>query len=637
MWGGAISIVDYRVVRASEATDESISPYQGLRAFDQSTARFFFGRDEVVKALIEKLGSSSFVILVGASGSGKSSVVRAGLMPKLEQNGWKVLEPIQPGVDAIANIKSSLEKFFRHKDQLSTYSRIHQQIDVGNLRLVLEALPGSEKVLLVIDQFEELFTLCSNEEERQKFIDLLTDVARLAGRFVIVLTMRVDFEADCLNYPTFAKFLDAQRISIPALLGQELERAITEPARFLGYQLEEGLLEAILRDVAQERNCLPLLQFALSKLWELRNQETKKLQVSQYKQLGQGENKIIEALNDHADVIYKSMTPVEQEWGKRICLLLIRTGSESRDTRQRQLKTRVLEVAINETEREIVESVLEKLVHGRLLVTDEGWVDLGHEALMSGWEKLATWREGDRELRRLRDRLADTRQEWVERDDDDFLMSKGLLSQISKRLEELKPYLSQAEQEFYQRSLAQEQENTSYETEISQLKQQFQNVQARLLERMEDSENTQLSATRDEVSNALTSLETFEQRMHSARLVSVWLNNLHSTLVESLARQILDRNPEFPNNHNSLSLVEKFLLLSQDISYYINWLKDSLTRGEPVDNRLNVDMTLPKKFYGEAFKFFRQELHPVELTEEANTELKLYLDYLVRYLSYEND
>jgi hypothetical protein len=269
-WGRSLTLVQYQPKKTAVVVDETC-PYQGLQPFGKEQACFFFGREKVVQLLMEKLGQANFVPIIGASGSGKSSVVRAGLIPQLEKNGWRVLELILPGVEPLAELKRTLTKLFGRTEVREVYSLI----DTDGLRPVIERLSGSERLLLVVDQFEEVFTVCPKEEERRRFIELLTQVAEIpASRLAIVTTMRADFLEPCLSYESLTRLIQNEAVYMPPLVGAELEEAIATPAKLQGYSFEKGLLGEILQDVGKEKGCLPLLQFALTELWEQRNRQT---------------------------------------------------------------------------------------------------------------------------------------------------------------------------------------------------------------------------------------------------------------------------------------------------------------------------------------------------------------------------
>ncbi|MEH2422480.1 MAG: caspase family protein [Nostoc sp.] len=453
--GRSIPLVWYSAKnQVAAAVVSEKSPYRGLQAFDKKHAKFFFGRQKVVSLIQQKLTQANFISIIGASGSGKSSVVQAGLIPVLEKNGWRILESILPGVQPLAELKRAFTQLFERTE----IREISALIDTEGLSTVISRLTGSERCLLVVDQFEEIFTLGSQEEERQRFIELLTQVSE--GRLAIVTTMRADFLEYCLNYKSLTQLIQEQAVYMPPLLGAELEEAIASPARLQGYQLQTGLLGTIQQEVVgQEKGCLPLLQFALTEVWEQRDKPTHQLTIAKFNELGG----VIGALNRHAENLYTSFTKQQQPWVKRILLKLVRTGAEDKDTRQRQPKQELLNLAgENLDEQQAINQVIEKLIQGRLIVTDteareEVWIDLAHEALIDGWQKLREWRQQDRDLRRLDDKLADALREWLHKEEDEkYLMPRGLLAEVRKNWEKLEPDLSSQAKDFYQRSLADE-------------------------------------------------------------------------------------------------------------------------------------------------------------------------------------
>ncbi|MBW4504100.1 MAG: caspase family protein [Scytonema hyalinum WJT4-NPBG1] len=455
VWYPPKNPVDLSVVREE-------CPYRGLEAFDKQHAQFFFGRKKVVEDILQKLAQAQFVPIIGASGSGKSSVVRAGLIPQLENNGWRILDPIKPGIEPLGKLRAAFEPFFqRPKEIQQLYEFIHNHPD--GLRSVIQRLPGSERFLLVVDQFEEVFTLCPKEEERRRFIDLLTQVVELSDatslqslRLVVVTTMRADFLEPCLSYPSLTQVIQNQAVYMPPLVGAELEQAIALPANLQGYRFEDGLLGEIIQDVGKEQGSLPLLQFALTELWEKRDSQKHQLTVEQYRAM----SGVLGALDRHAENIYHSFTEQEQESVKRIFLKLVRTGEGEKDTRQRQPKAKLLAIG-GENE---ISFVLDELIQVRLLVTGQedqqgdAWVDLAHEALMEGWQRFAQWRQKNRELRRLSDRVEDALQEWQKNPQDENLMMGGLLVQVREKWLELEPDLDTAAREFYQHSNSLEQD-----------------------------------------------------------------------------------------------------------------------------------------------------------------------------------
>ncbi|WP_375480454.1 caspase domain-containing protein, partial [uncultured Nostoc sp.] len=446
-------------------------PYRGLEAFDKQHAKFFFGRQKVVNHIQQKLDLAKFVPIIGASGSGKSSVVRAGLIPQLDDSEWQVLEPIKPGFEPLIKLRGAFQQFFpgaKKEKQLKDLIDNEQ----NNLPAILENLPGSVKLLLVVDQFEEVFTGGASQQEKQRFIDLLTQVVEITdSRLAVVITMRADFLEPCLQYPSLTHLIQTQAVYMPPLTGVDLKDTITEPAKLQGHSVEEALILKILEDVKQEPGFLPLLEFALTKLWEKRDRNKHQLTLEEYGKL----KGLTGALNLHAKKVYlyqdfeeesptQERTQQEKEWIERIFLRLVRTREGEKDTRQRQPKARLLNIAGDDANQQQKLSELldgeAGLVKGRLLVTGkdekgEAWIDLAHEALIEGWEQFAQWRQQGRDLRRLSDRLEDTRREWLnKRQDDKYLMQGGLLAEVSDSWQQLQVYLQspQEDEDFYKRS-----------------------------------------------------------------------------------------------------------------------------------------------------------------------------------------
>ncbi len=476
-WGSSITLVthmDQRQAQSFEVKEEC--PYQGLKAFEAEQKEFFFGRKQVVREILAKFNEKPFVPIIGASGSGKSSVVRAGLIPELLNNrGWRVIEPIKPGFEPLEELRTAFKQCFKQANKQKQFQTLSNNYP-NNLPEIIENLPGAEKLLLVVDQFEEVFTVCANKEERQRFIDLLTQVVEITdSRLAVVITMRADFLEPCLQYPSLTQLIQTQAVYMPPLTGVDLKDTIAEPAKLQGHSVEEGLLLKILEDVKQEPGFLPLLEFALTKLWEKRDRNQHQLTLEEYEKLGE----LTGALNLHAENVYlyqdfeeelptQKRTQQEKEWIGRIFLRLVRTGEGEKDTRQRQPKATLLNIAGDDANQQQELSELldgeAGLVKGRLLVTGkdekgEAWIDLAHEALIEGWQQFAWWRQQDRDLRRLSDRLEDTRREWVnKRQDDKYLMQGGLLAEVRDSWQQLQPNLQspQEDEDFYQRSDAHE-------------------------------------------------------------------------------------------------------------------------------------------------------------------------------------
>ena len=430
--GRSIKLVRYGVSQPEVLTISNENPYQGLKAFDEATARFFFGRERDIDRLLAKLEKTNFVPVIGVSGSGKSSVVRAGLIPALKQRGgWRILPPIKPGQNPMAMLKNA---FGRLGQTSGDNNRVAERIEAQDLLGALDLLPIQQKLLLVVDQFEEVFALSSSPAEKQQFIDCITAVAQVPNSpLAIVTTMRADFLPDWLSYGELISSIQDDAVFLGRLEGQALQDAVEQPARVQGHEMEPGLVQLIQDDMAQATNALPLLEFALEALWDQRDTQQHRLTVAAYLDM----QRLKGTLDTQATKLYETLDEREQNWCKRICLNLIRIGKEGQDTRKPQPRETLLALGQTERERELIADVIDRLVAGRLLVTDgdrqgqRRYVDIAHEALMDGWRLFAEWRQENRDLKRLCQRVVDVHEEWMDHGrSEDYLMRGGLLEEL---------------------------------------------------------------------------------------------------------------------------------------------------------------------------------------------------------------
>jgi hypothetical protein len=459
------------VVAKPQPVDETC-PYQGLQFFTADTAKWYCGRDRLVDDLLQKLGESVFAPVIGASGSGKSSLVRAGLLPVVEKRGWEILGPILPGGGLLSPADKVADLLLKRFDDPDEEAEVQALLVTGNLCEAVRRLPGEQRLLLVIDQYEELFTRVAAEKVRP-FVQLLAGAAaETDGRLRIVTTMRADFMDRFLTYRELADLATEDRICWVGPMDEaELRAAIAKPAEINGYHLEPGLSDLIVRDVEAEPNSLPLLEFALTLLWDKRDTNQHRLTIAAYRALGQLKG----ALDRHAEAIfneagikdhqdaYKNLrltTDEERQWAQRIFRRLVRTLPGTKDTRQRQLRSDIVGLGRNETDKKVIEKVLGKFEQGRLLVCDKDEsdrpnVDLAHEALIEGWTRFADWRKEDRDVQRLVDRIVDAYKGWQAAPSDDkhkFLLPEGVVAQVEAAIA-IGDYLSNQQQEFVQQSL----------------------------------------------------------------------------------------------------------------------------------------------------------------------------------------
>jgi WD40 repeat protein len=394
---------------------DEVVPYRGLRVFAEEDAGLFFGRDGEVQRLLEKLKSSRFLAVLGASGSGKSSLVRAGLVPRLRAGAiadgdrWHVYV-LRPGAEPLTALAAQLAKLQPGQAMQATLDLLAR--DRRSLHLAVELAladrPAGERVVVIVDQLEEIFTLCRDElQRRQLFATLLEATSAPGGRTVVIVTLRADFYGRCAHYPEFAQLLTAHQMLIGPMDVDGLRQAIQEPARCVGLTLEDGLSDTILADVAAEPGALPLLQHALLELWKRRRGTL--LSLKDYRESGG----VQQALAQRADEIYSELSPNQQQIARRMLLRLTQPGEGTEDTRRRAPRNELAPTEGNDG----VEEVLDRLVDARLLTTGRDEtnvevVDVSHEALIRGWPRLRAWIDADRAGLLTHRRLTDAAREW---------------------------------------------------------------------------------------------------------------------------------------------------------------------------------------------------------------------------------
>ncbi|HEY7004743.1 MAG TPA: adenylate/guanylate cyclase domain-containing protein [Gaiellaceae bacterium] len=356
-------------------------PYKGLVCFEPADSDLFFGREELVSTLLQRMEDSSFLAVVGSSGSGKSSLVRAGVVPGLE--------------DREASIRPAI-------------------IEPGDHPLEQLALTGDAD-LVVVDQFEEVFTLCRDEVERFAFVDRLFEMTEQDRRVIVVL--RADFYGHCASHARLAAALEDHQALIGPMTEEELRRAIERPAEQAGLVLEPGLAEGVLRDVVGEPGALPLLSHCLLETWRRRSDRT--LTLLGYLQSGG----VRGAIARTAETVYRELlTPSQKTLARNIFLRLTELGEETEDTRRR---VRIDELTPRGGQAADVDEVLHVLVEARLVTVGEGTVEVAHEALIRHWPTLRAWLDEDREGRLVHRRLTEAALEWDKLGRDPGILYRG--------------------------------------------------------------------------------------------------------------------------------------------------------------------------------------------------------------------
>ena len=443
----------------SPVTDDARPPYRGLLAFGEEDASLFFGRDAEIQRLVEKLRGNRFLAVLGPSGSGKSSLVRAGLVNALRDGQvagseeWPIIVT-RPGALPLTTLATEVAERSKRSlvavlDELAADERsLH--LDTES---VLLGKPQDARACWVVDQFEELFTVCRSDDERVAFIKNLVFAAAIpGGRTAVIITLRADFYPRLAAYPDLAALVTESQFLVSPLDHDGLRAAIVEPARRVGLQFEEGLVDTILADVADRPGVLPLLEHALLELWHRRRGNL--LTLEGYRASGGVEA----SLAKRAEETYASFSPEEQELVRRALLRLTEPGQGTEDARRRAT---IRELIGSPTETDAVQSVINRLADTRLVTVSQGTdaldatVDLSHEALIRGWPRMRAWIEDDREALRTRGRIADATADWMRLGREDEALLRGARLLEATEFEAQSPELLNAdERTFVQASRA---------------------------------------------------------------------------------------------------------------------------------------------------------------------------------------
>ena len=355
----------------STGTLRDVCPYKGLAPFEVEDAEFFCGRERLVAELVARLADAPLLALVGPSGSGKSSLLRAGLLPAL----GKPAVVLRPGERSGSELLADLGR-----------------------------VAPSERLVIAVDQFEELFASSVAEDERQAFVDALVEAAwDPERRAVVLLALRADFFGRLASYVELADLVGPNHALLGPMSPAELRRAIERPAERVGLKVEPALVDALVDDVGGEAGGLPLLETALLDLWRERDGPT--LTAAAYEQT----DGVRGAVGRHAEAAFQTLDADERAVARRILLRLVAGGDGDALTRRRATRA---ELDADEDER--VARVLATLVERRILVTGDETVELVHEALLERWERLARWVEEDAQGRRLHRHLTQAAIGWEE-------------------------------------------------------------------------------------------------------------------------------------------------------------------------------------------------------------------------------
>ncbi|MCA9964671.1 MAG: hypothetical protein KC423_10525 [Anaerolineales bacterium] len=432
-------------------------PYKGLLYYDVADAPLFFGREKLTEELVNRLFpdapqvGDNFLAIVGASGSGKSSLVRAGVVAALRQRPeWAdgrrihIITPTAHPLRALArSLTQGAESVRAEATLMDDLMGDKRSLDLYIQRLATSYQPPTT-ILLVLDQFEELFTLCKDEAERRAFVEnvLYAVEEATACPLTVVLTLRADFYHRCADYEGLRQRLERQQRYIGPMDRAELRRAIQQPATAQGLRFEPTLVATMLDEVGEEPGGLPLLSHALQETW--RRQRNGELTHVGYRAAGGVKGAIAQT----AEATFAALTEQEQAIARNIFLRLTELGEGTEDTRRRVQQAELLPTGDETT---ATETVVQRLANARLLTTDKDEVEVAHEALIREWETLRGWLDADREGLQIHRRLTRAAQQWDSNEfkrDPDALYRGVRLGQAEAWAAENEGRLNALEQEF---------------------------------------------------------------------------------------------------------------------------------------------------------------------------------------------
>ncbi|HVM24559.1 MAG TPA: AAA family ATPase [Candidatus Limnocylindrales bacterium] len=379
--------------------DVVVCPYKGLAAFEAGDADAFFGRERLIGELIARLVGASFVGLVGASGSGKSSALHAGLLPALAagvlpaSDRW-VQAVMRPGDSPLGELRAALERS-------TSLDPMYEEHPRAALLKMLGSLAEHQRLLLIVDQFEELFANDVDADERLEFLDIIT--TERSGLKVVV-AMRADHYEHAAAYPLLAKRLGESQVLVGPLQRDEIRAIIEHPATRVGLRVDPDLTAALVDDAGSDASVLPLLSTALLELWLAR--DGRRLTLAGYRSTGG----LHGAVGRLAESAFGRLAPTEQEVARGVFLRLSGTGEGGAVVRRR---VPLAELDLDRDSRATL--VVDALIRDRLLVAGDGYAELAHEALLREWPRYRAWLTDDATGRQVRLHLATTAQAWAER------------------------------------------------------------------------------------------------------------------------------------------------------------------------------------------------------------------------------
>jgi uncharacterized protein YjbI with pentapeptide repeats len=410
------------------------NPYRGLLAFHEADSAVYFGRSREIKALWDRFqalqGPDSALRLLpiyGPSGSGKSSLARAGLIPELghrplpgrDRARVAVLMPGTQPLQALAAIlariaENDLTPVKKTREFAEELTLVNRDGEYDGLQRIASLLPeiATLPLIVLVDQFEEVYSLCKDDGERDIFIANLLQASGDRSRYVsVILTMRSDFLGETQKHPTLNRLFSTQGFLVPTMDEEALREAIAKPAELAGSPLDKATVDLLIEQTEGREGALPLLQFALTRIWEgLRQGVAPAVTLAQIGGVGG-------ALAGEAQRVYDSLSPEEQAIARRVFLGLVQLGEEVRDTRRR---AHLSELIASDSEAPQVRGIIARFAanDARFLTTSLNQqygetIEVTHEALIRNWSQLRDWLNGNREALRQKQKIEQAAAEWV--------------------------------------------------------------------------------------------------------------------------------------------------------------------------------------------------------------------------------
>lgn len=462
-----ITLADDLEVSLDETLNQD-PPYKGMAYFQEEDAHLFFGREQLTNEIVEQLLSKrpdetfpNFLAVIGASGSGKSSLIRAGIVPAIRRQkpDWHI-HVITPTAHPLKELANSLTRDIESVTQAATLIDDMYE-DSRSLDLYIgRKCDNDEKLLLVIDQFEELFTLCKDPLTRQIYVDNLMSAVATPGSVNLLISLRADFYSHCSQYDSLRGRLADFQVYIGPMDENEMRKAIEQPALLHGLILEPEMVNLILDDVGKESGALPLLSHALLETW--RRREGQVMKTAGYLASGRVQGAIAQT----AEQVYQNLRPEHQTIAHNIFLRLTELGEGTEDTSR---KVALQELVINDFTRSDEHHVLGILTRERLVTTSDGFVEVAHEALIRGWPRLQGWLNDNREGLRQHWKLREAALDWDSHGRNySYLYEGARLSVMEEWLPKAIQPLTELERAFVDASILRREQEIAKEKKIQQ-------------------------------------------------------------------------------------------------------------------------------------------------------------------------